>query len=120
MNYKKRIIDFYKSEALINPKILSTYLHDDIILEWNSSTGYIKMNRDDLLSLATELSRSYISSKVDISHILKDGNFISVRYTHSIKTIENPREYILLANFIVIWEIKDEKLYRGYQISQVV
>ena len=55
-----------------------------------------------------------------ISHIVKEGDFISVRYAHSVKTIENPREYILLANFMVIWEMKDEKLYRGYQISQVV
>jgi len=120
MNLKKIILDFYKSEALINPTVLASYLHDDILLEWNSSTGFIKMNREDLLSLASELSRSYIRSKVEISHIVKEGDLVSVRYAHSVKTIENPREYILLANFMVIWELKDEKLYRGYQISQVV
>ena len=120
MNLKKIILDFYKSEALINPTILASYLHDDIVFEWNSSTGFIQMNREDLLSLASELSRSYIRSKVKISHLVKEGDLVSVRYVHFVKTIENPREYILLANFIVIWEIKDEKLYRGYQISQVV
>ena len=120
MNLKKIILDFYKSEALINPTILASYLHDDIVFEWNSSTGFIQMNREDLLKLASELSRSYIRSKVKISHLVKEGNLVSVRYVHFVKTIENPREYILLANFIVIWEIKDEKLYRGYQISQVV
>ena len=78
------------------------------------------MNREDLLSLASELSRSYIRSKVKISHLVKEGDLVSVRYVHFVKTIENPREYILLANFMVIWEIKDKKLYRGYQISQVV
>ena len=120
MNLKKIILDFYKSEALINPTVLASYLHDDIVFEWNSSTGFIEMNREDLLKLASELSRSYIRSKVKISHLVKEGNLVSVRYVHFVKTIENPREYILLANFIVIWEIKDEKLYRGYQISQVV
>ena len=120
MNLKKIILDFYKSEALINPTILASYLHDDIVFEWNSSTGFIQMNREDLLKLASELSRSYIRSKVKISHLVKEGNLVSVRYVHFVKTIENPREYILLANFMVIWEIKDEKLYRGYQISQVV
>ncbi len=120
MNLKKIILDFYKSEALINPTILASYLHDDIVFEWNSSTGFIQMNREDLLTLASELSRSYIRSKVKISHLVKEGNLVSVRYVHFVKTIENPREYILLANFMVIWEIKDEKLYRGYQISQVV
>jgi len=120
MNLKQIILDFYKSEALINPTVLASYLHDDIVFEWNSSTGFIQMNREDLLSLASELSRSYIRSKVKISHLVKEGNLVSVRYVHFVKTIENPREYILLANFMVIWEIKDEKLYRGYQISQVV
>jgi hypothetical protein len=120
MNLKKIVLDFYKSEALINPSVLATYLHNDILLEWNSSTGFIQMNREDLLTLASELSRSYIRSKVAISHIVKEGDLVSVRYSHSVKTIENPREYILLANFMVIWEIKDGKLYRGYQISQIV
>ena len=120
MNLKKIILDFYKSEALINPTILATYLHDDILFEWNSSSGFIQMNREELLSLASELSRSYIRSKVKISHLVKEGDLVSVRYAHSVKTIENPREYILLANFMVIWELKNGKLYRGYQISQVV
>jgi len=120
MNLKKIILDFYKSDALINPTVLSDYLHDDILLDWNSSKGFIQMNREELLNFAAELSRSYIRSKVEISHILKEGDLVSVRYSHSVKTIENPREYILLANFMVIWELKDEKLFRGYQISQVV
>lgn len=120
MNLKKIILDFYKSDALINPTVLATYLHDAILLDWNSSSGLIQMNREDLLSLAAELSRSYVRSKVEISHIVKEGDLIAVRYAHSVKTIENPREYILLAHFMVLWEIKDEKLYRGYQISQVV
>ena len=32
MNLKKIILDFYKSDALINPTVLAEYLHDDIIL----------------------------------------------------------------------------------------
>jgi hypothetical protein len=38
---------------------------------------------------------------------------------HILKTIENPREEMLLANFISIWQIKDNKLHRGYQMSQL-
>ena len=120
MNPKKIVLDFYKSDALINPEILDTFLHSDVILDWNSSKGFIQMKRDDLLSLALELSKSYIRSKVSISHILKEENLISVRYSHSVKTFENPREAILLANFMVIWELKDDKLFRGYQMSQVI
>jgi hypothetical protein len=42
-----------------------------------------------------------------------------VRYSHFVKTIENPREEMLLAHFISIWQIKDNKLYKGYQMSQL-
>ena len=120
MNAKKIILDFYKSDALINAEVLDTFLHPDVILDWNSSKGFIQMKRDDLLALASEVSRSYVRSKVTISHIVKEGNLISVRYSHTVKTLENPREYILLANFMVIWELKDDKLYRGFQMSQVI
>jgi hypothetical protein len=119
MNAKKVVLDFYKSDALINRDLLATYLHPEILLDWNSSKGFIQMNRSELLDLASELGRSYTRSKVTISHILKDGNLISVRYSHFVKTIENPREYILLANFMVIWELKDDKLFRGFQMSQL-
>jgi hypothetical protein len=120
MNAKKIILDFYKSDALINREVLDTFLHPDVILDWNSSKGFLQMKREDLLALASDLSRSYIRSKVVISHILKEGNLISVRYSHSVKTFENPREAILLANFMVIWELKDDKLYRGFQMSQLL
>jgi hypothetical protein len=36
MNLKKIILDFYKSEALINPTVLASYLHDDIVFELTS------------------------------------------------------------------------------------
>ncbi len=116
---KKLIQDFYKSDALINPEIMDQFLHPDILLDWNSSTGFKQLNRVQLLSLTAELSKAYVRSKARISHILKEGNLVSVRYTHCIKTIENPREEMILAHFMVIWEIKDDKLYRGFQISQL-
>ena len=53
-----------------------------------------------------------------ITHVIQEGNMVSVRYSHFVKTIENPREEMLLAHFCVIWEVKDNKLYRGYQMSQ--
>lgn len=116
---KKLVEDFYKSDALISGEIMKTFLHPDVILDWNSSKGFLQLNRDAIVSLANELGRAYVRSKVRISHILKDKNLVSVRYSHYIKTIENPREEMLLAHFIVIWEIKDDKLFRGYQMSQL-
>ena len=119
MSPKKLVQDFYKSDALINSEIMNTFLHPEVLLDWNNSKGFDQLNREDILNLSKELGRAYIRSKVRISHLLKDGDQIVVRYDHYIKTIENPREEMLLAHFMVIWEVKDQLLYRGFQISQL-
>ena len=119
MSSKKIVQDFYKSDALINSEIMDTYLHPEVSVDWNSSKGLITINRADILALAAEMGKAYVRSKVRISHIVQDGNKVAVRYSHSIKTIENPREEMLLAHFMVIWELKDGKLFRGWQMSQV-
>ena len=116
---KKLVQDFYKSDALINSEIMSSYLHPEVILDWNSSKGFIQMKYKDIVAMADELGKAYVRSKAKISHIVKEGDTIAVRYSHYIKTIENPREEMLLAHFMVIWELKDNKLYRGFQMSQL-
>lgn len=119
MSAKKFVQEFYKSDALIDAEIIKTYLHPEVSVDWNSSKGFIKMGFDELVAMAGELSRAYIRSKVRMTHIVQEGDTVAVRYSHYIKTIENPREDMLLAHFFAIWELKDGKLYRGYQMSQV-
>ena len=119
MASKKLIQNFYKSDALIDADVMKEYLHPEIILDWNSSKGFVQLNYESILNLSLELSKAYVRSKVRISHILAENDLVSVRYSHYVKTIENPREEMFLANFIVIWPIKDDKLYRGYQMSQI-
>jgi predicted SnoaL-like aldol condensation-catalyzing enzyme len=119
MASKKLIQNFYKSDALIDPEVMKDFLHPEIILDWNSSKGFVQMNFDTIVNLAAELSKAYVRSKVRISHILAENDLVSVRYSHYVKTVENPREEMFLANFIVIWQLKDDKLYRGYQMSQI-
>ena len=119
MSAKQIVEKFYKSDALINSEVLKEYLHPDIILEWNSSKGFVELNYNTLIDLSIELSKAYVRSKVRISHIVTENDLVSVRYSHFVKTIENPREEMLLAHFIVIWQIKEGKLFRGYQMSQL-
>lgn len=119
MAVKKLIQEFYKSDALIDSAVMDKYLHPEVQIEWHSSKGLLQLGRDEILGLAGELGRAYIRSKVRISHLLQDGAMVTVRYSHYIKTIENPREEMLLAHFMVIWEVKDDKLYRGFQMSQL-
>jgi predicted SnoaL-like aldol condensation-catalyzing enzyme len=119
MSPKEIVQKFYKSDALIDSEVMKDFIHPDIVLDWNSSKGFIQMNYDSIINLAGELNKAYVRSKVRISHIVAENDLISVRYSHFVKTIENPREEMLLAHFIAIWQIKDNKLYRGYQMSQI-
>jgi predicted SnoaL-like aldol condensation-catalyzing enzyme len=119
MTVKKIVQDFYKSDVLLDSEKVQNFLHPDIVLEWHSSKGYHKLKYDQIIDLSKEFSKSYIRSKSRISHILVKGNMVSVRYAHYVKTIENPREEMLLAHFMVIWELKDNKLFHGFQMSQL-
>ena len=119
MTAKKIVENFYRSDVLLDPGLTASFLHDDVHLEWHSSKGFLEMKKADIIALSTELSKAYVRSKSRIGSIIAEGNQVAVRYSHYVKTIENPREEMLLAHFIVIWEIRDEKLYRGWQMSQL-
>lgn len=118
MTAKELVLDFYKNDLLLQKSEVNEFLHEELIIEWNSSKGFVQMRKQDVLNLSDELSKAYVRSKMRITHVVEDGNMVSVRYSHFVKTIENPREEMLLAHFFVIWEVRDGKLYRGYQMSQ--
>ncbi|MCF4101499.1 nuclear transport factor 2 family protein [Gillisia sp. M10.2A] len=115
---RKLVEEFYTSNFYKNPDEIKNYLHPDAELFWNSSAGFNKMNYSDILKMSTGMSKSFDSMRAEISHLLKDKEEITIRFTYHIRTIENPDEEIPMAHFIAIWEIKDGKLYKGYQISQ--
>lgn len=119
MSAKEIVQAFYKSDVLLETETVAALLHPDVIIEWHSTRGFLKLNHQEIIDLTKELSKAYVRSKSRISHIVEEGNTVAVRYSHYVKTIENPREEMLLAHFMVIWELKDNKLYRGYQMSQL-
>ncbi|MFN7099194.1 MAG: nuclear transport factor 2 family protein [Flavobacterium sp.] len=119
MSVKEIVQKFYKSDALIDSAVIKDFLHPEVLVEWNSSKGFVELDYNALVQLSDELSKAYVRSKVRISHILSENDLVSLRYSHFVKTIENPREEMLLAHFNVIWQIKDNKLFRGYQMSQL-
>jgi hypothetical protein len=119
MGAKAIVQEFYKSDVLLDAAKVKALLHPDVILEWHSTKGFLKLHQSQIVELSVELSKAYLRSKCRISHIIANGNTVSVRYAHYVKTIENPREEMMLAHFMVVWEIKDDKLYRGYQMSQL-
>ncbi len=118
MASKELIRQFYQSNAFVNAKTMGDYLHREVELEWNSSRGYLKLFYDDIVALSKEMGVAYTASDIIIKDIIEGEEKTVVRYSHFVKTYENPNESMLLANFIVIWQIKDGKLYKGYQMSQ--
>lgn len=116
----KRIVQAYYESDFANDKhVVEKYLHKDCQLHWNSSTGYKVMDYEALDQFFQNINTSYDSVKSKISHLLEDQNHVTIRFTLFVNTIEDPENEQPIANFISIWEVKDDKLYRGYEISQV-
>ena len=119
MTPKEIVKAFYESDLASDSHLVSKYIHKDCQLHWNSSSGYKVMDYDGLDKFFKNIISSYDSLKCEISHLLEDQNQVTIRYTVFISTIEDPENEQPLANFISIWEVKEGKLYRGYEISQV-
>ncbi|MDC7993602.1 nuclear transport factor 2 family protein [Altibacter sp. HG106] len=118
-NSAKDIVkNFYKSNLVTDDGVLETFIHPELVLIWNSTDGLTIMHYDDISEFFAEIKRTYNDLRIEVSHVLEDGNHVTIRYKYYIRTIENPEEELGIAHFIAIWEVKDGKLYRGYQISQ--
>ncbi|RXJ51290.1 nuclear transport factor 2 family protein [Gelidibacter gilvus] len=119
MSPKQIVKNFYESDLASDSQLISTYMHEDCQVHWNSSTGYKVLDYDGMDRFFSNIRVAYHSLRPQISHLLQDKNHVTIRYTMFVSTIEDPENELPLANFISIWEIKDGKLYRGYEISQV-
>jgi len=117
---KEVVRNFYLADILNDSNTLQKFMHPDMVLIWNSADGLTIMNFDDIEQFFSEIRRTYADLRVEVSHLLEDDDHVTIRYKYYVKTIENPDEELGIAHFIAIWEIKDEKLYRGYQVSQPV
>lgn len=119
MTAKELVQKFYESDAFLNVELMKSYIHPEILLDWNSSRGFFQMDVEKILDLTEKFSIGYSCSRIKINQLIEENNIVSVRYSHYANTIENPNEEMLLAHFMVFWEIKDNKLFRGFQMSQL-
>lgn len=113
------IEQFYQSGAAFNPERIQAHLHQDVLLDWHSSKGFLQMNREALINMAADMHRAYEHATVAIQSIVAQGNTVAVRYDQYAQTIENPSDEMLLGRFFAFWELRDGKLFRGHQMSQV-
>lgn len=119
-NAKEIVRAFYRSDILKDSSVMEQYFHPEIILIWNSADGLTIMNYDDLIKFFSEIKRTYEDLRLEVSHLLADDNHVTIRYKYYVRTLENPDEELGIAHFIAIWEVKDDMLFRGYQVSQPV
>ena len=111
------IKNFYASDNFRDLDLVNKIVDDAIILEWNSSVGNFKYNKDDILKLSNEMFLNYLSTKIEIETIFGESDKVAVKYKFFVTTIENPNELVLIANMMVIWKFKNGKLIHGYQTS---
>lgn len=116
---EKELVENFYCCFYTNPDNLAEYLHPEVQLSWHSSSGSSQMDFDAISALTHDMAGSYESLRTDMKKVIQEDGKIAVHFTYHVKTIENPDEEMALANFMAIWEIKDGKLFRGYQISQL-
>lgn len=119
MNPKALVKSFYESDFYKNPEVLKGFLHEDCELYWSSSSGFVKFDYNEIVNHGDRISKSFQELRAEISHLIAEDNFVTVRYTYYAITFDNPEEEICLAHFISIWEVKDGKLYKCHEMSQM-
>jgi hypothetical protein len=115
---KQLVRDFFESSFYKDSSLIKKFLHPEVSFHWNSSTGFSILNLEELTNISLEMGKAYEAITCEISHLLQEKNMITIRFSYLVNTIENPEEEFTLAHFVCIWEIKDQKLYKGYLMSQ--
>jgi len=63
MTTKELVIDFYKSDVLINCEVMKQYLYQDVIIDWNNSNGFLKLNYRRYFRFFSGIKQSVYSFK---------------------------------------------------------
>ena len=110
---------FYGSAGILSKTYCQDVLHEDVTLEWYSSKGHLVLEHADILALSKDLKHSYFDLRAEIHDTMTQENKVMILYTYYIRTFENPDEELVLATFFTVWELKDGKFFKGYQMSQL-
>lgn len=118
MKAKQVVKRFYESDIAKDVNLMD-FFHENCELKWNSSKGYKAIDFQGMEEMLHGIQKSYHSFKYRVSHLLEEDNTVTARYTVYATTIERPEKEDALAHFISIWEVKDGKLYKGFEVSQL-
>lgn len=116
---KEVVEQFYQSNFYKDKEVLNSFLHPDVELSWYGTTGLRKLQLSGIAEISEQLASSFDSLRAEIEKVLVEGDQVAIHFTYHVTTIENPEEEMPLAHFIAMWELKQGKLYKGVQISQL-
>ncbi|WP_055444764.1 nuclear transport factor 2 family protein [Lacinutrix himadriensis] len=119
MSPKEVVQKFYNSDLANNSEAVDLCFHKDCSLSWHSSKGFNVLDFEALKLVFEEVRKMYDTLRFETSHLLAEGNMVTIRYTSYFTTVENPNEEMPLAHFTTIWEVKDDKIIKGFQMSQL-
>lgn len=118
MTSKEVVKEFYASDIAKDDSVM-TFFHKDCTLKWNTSKGFRKLDYKGIEGVIKDIQKTYHSFRYRLSHLLEDENTVTARYTIYGTLIERPEKEDPIAHFISIWEVKDGKLFKGFEISQL-
>lgn len=118
MSAKEIVKAFYGSD-LAKDNIMNLF-HPNCEVKWHSTKGYKTVDYAGIKDMIKGIKQSFYSFTYRLSHLLDDNGTITARYTIYATSIERIEKEDPIAHFISIWETKDGKLYKGYEISQQV
>lgn len=117
MSAKEIVKAFYDSDMANDASIVTKFFNEESELHWTSSQGFMLLKYDDIVNFFKGVRKSYTTLRFEFTHFIEAGNSIASRHTLFANTIENPENEQVLAHFSTIWEVKEGKLHRGYEIS---
>lgn len=112
----KEIVTAYYNNIPYPDKVRE-YLHPQLQIQWSGDRGYLELSASEFIAMASQFLRNYASSRFELTHIIAEGNRVSVRYEQYVRTHEAPEKEVLFSRAIAFWRIKEEKMYFGYVSS---
>ncbi len=114
---KDVVLKFYSSDAWRDVAVLDSFLHAEYEQHWHGPDGYTFYDRADVLEHGKHLSEKHGDVQVEISHVMEDGALVALRYLFKVSSADKPDDVEPSAEFIAIWEVRNGKLYRCWEIS---
>jgi hypothetical protein len=111
---------YYASDFANDLDIISKFFHKNCELHWTNSQGFKILRYNDLDALFAETRNAFESLRFEFTHFIVADSNVVTRHTLFGSAIEDANNETILGHFSTIWEVKNGKLYRGYEISQQV